>query len=566
MTSSEVISFILPQMDDLIQVSFLTIIVVTMIATIFSAWKYANESSWEKKWNRGTPNDASDDLGIEHGSVTDLWHAVATASEKVSEVMPGMLLVIGLLGTFLGLGLALNKASSILGQADAMSAGAAADSMGHLMGLLQGLGTKFKTSTWGITGFVLLKVWSEAMRYDEKRLAWVIGKVKTELEKQKREVKAADQKKREELHAQIESTAHQVVDGLADQVGKMLDQKMAMHAQLLQHLEGQRADFGNLMAEISTKSDTIANGQSVQTEKLQTQAKEIYAQLFQRMDDQHKVLTDLNTEMRATKDSMQHFTLGTQGVVQQMANAAEQMADGAGDIGKAAERMAQGADKVGVAGQQLVGAIDEFKNQFTTVLDDVRKDLGKSIHDMSTQAASTLEKGSTQLSDATREISTALGVLSEDVKATMTEVKDSIGEALKIQQKAATEFTLSTGSLNENITATTNIVGELASPIKEGLRSVSDTGQHMRSVGKSLDKSLLIMQDVVTKLELIPAALKPISELSDHHQQMISALEPLHDLAGNQQHLIQEMKGLRTDLTSVKAPAEFEAIQPLTEN
>ncbi len=613
MTSNEVIGFILPQTDDLIQVSFLAIIVLTMTATMFSAWLNANESSWEKKWNRGTPNDASDDLGIEHGSVTDLWHAVATASEKVSEIMPGMLLVIGLLGTFLGLGLALNKASSILGQTDLMSAGAAADSMGHLMGLLQGLGTKFKTSTWGITGFVLLKIWSEAMRYDEKRLAWVIGKVKTELEKRKLEEKTSDMQKRNELHAQIASTADHVVAGLAEQVGKMLEQDKAMHKQVLHNLEGQfkgltemraeisisseklvteqsknigmlltqeidmhkrliqrldsqREGLTELKTEISISTNVIAAEQTKQINKLLTQEIDMHKQLLQRLDGQREGLTELKVEMCATKDSMQHFTQGTQSVVEQMANAAQQMAGGAGDIGEAAERMAQGADKVGIAGKELVGAIDEFKTQFTAVLDDVRKDLGKSIHDMSTQAATTLEKGSNQLSNATREISTALGVLSEDVKTTMNEVKDSIGEALKIQQKAANEFTLSTGNLNENIAATTNIVGELANPIKEGLRSVSDTGQHMRSVGRSLDKSLQIMQDVVTKLALLPSALQPVSELSNHHQQMVSVLKPLSDLSGHQQQIIQEMQGLRIDLKAITATTEFEANQPLTAN
>ena len=84
---------------------------------------------------------------------------------------------------------------------------------------------------------------------------------------------------------------------------------------------------------------------------------------------------------------------------------------------------------------------------------------------MSAQAAVTLEKGSTQLSDATREISAALGGLSADVKNTMNEVKDSSGDALKIQRRVSEEFTLSSRALNENIEATTGIVGKLARPI-----------------------------------------------------------------------------------------------------
>lgn len=166
MITQEIVDFLLPDFADPIQVAFMCILLVMISSTIISTQLVAKPSSWEKKWNKGTPDDDSDDLDIEHGSVTDLWHAVATAPEKVADIMPGMLLVVGLLGTFLGLGMALNHASNILGQPDAMNASSAASSMHDLLGLLQGLGTKFKTSTWGICGFVLLKITSELTRFD----------------------------------------------------------------------------------------------------------------------------------------------------------------------------------------------------------------------------------------------------------------------------------------------------------------------------------------------------------------------------------------------------------------
>lgn len=63
----------------------------------------------------------------------------------MAEIMPGILLILGLLGTFLGLSMALNKASSIL--IDANSAAGMDSAMSNLMGMMEGLGTKFKTST-----------------------------------------------------------------------------------------------------------------------------------------------------------------------------------------------------------------------------------------------------------------------------------------------------------------------------------------------------------------------------------------------------------------------------------
>ena len=132
MNFDAVLNFLIPDLSDPLQVTFLFLILFMMSFTIISAHVIAKPKSWEVKWNRGTPNKPSDNIEIEHGSVTDLWNAVATAPEKLVELMPSLLLVVGLLGTFLGLGMALNHASNILGQPNALDATGAADSMQHL--------------------------------------------------------------------------------------------------------------------------------------------------------------------------------------------------------------------------------------------------------------------------------------------------------------------------------------------------------------------------------------------------------------------------------------------------
>jgi quinol-cytochrome oxidoreductase complex cytochrome b subunit len=96
MNASEFFEFIFPQYD-LLQISFLVLILSMMVLAVVTTHIYANSVHWEKKWNGNTPDDHQDDLDIDHGSVTDIWNAVATAPEKLAEIMPGMLLVVGLL-------------------------------------------------------------------------------------------------------------------------------------------------------------------------------------------------------------------------------------------------------------------------------------------------------------------------------------------------------------------------------------------------------------------------------------------------------------------------------------
>lgn len=493
MSSNDILGFLLPNFADPLQFSFFLIILAMIGATIVGTHRMARPSSWEHKWNRGTPDDRTDDLDIEHGSVTDLWHAVATAPEKLAEIMPGMLLVVGLLGTFLGLGLALNHASSILGHSNLADPGAAADSMQNLLGLLQGLGTKFKTSTWGILGFVFLKIWSEATRFDEKRLAWVIGKVKGELELRKRSEADARQAREQALFTQIGGTAQHIVEGFGKQLATLIKSNESLNLQQLAHL-----------AKIEQGNDAIL-----------------------------RELGQVGTETQAMSTAMSSFTSSTGEVVERM--------------GAAAQGMAAGADKVGDGASQLVQAVNAFESQFTEVLDKVRHDLSEAINNLSAQASTTLKEGSTQLNEATTKISTALGVLSADVKETMNAVNHSINKALAIQERAAEEFIRSNEELNEHIATTTTMVDKLATPIQSGLQAVSASNLKIGGVAKAVDASTASLVEVVQQLQTLPEALLPLKNMTEEHRALLSMLKPLSETVKVQQAMLTLLEQIQHD-------------------
>lgn len=185
----EVFSFLIP--NDLFQWLFLIVILFLTLWTIYTVTRYAKPEFWDGKWS-GYEHDSSDGLDADHGSLSDLSYAVASVYEKLAEVMPGLLLVIGLLGTFIGLGISLNKASIIL--QNAQSAGMD-QAMSNLMSMMQGLGTKFKTSTWGIVGFLLLKSWAAKNGFEERRLRWCITKIKKQIDDDKQRLFKEENKK-----------------------------------------------------------------------------------------------------------------------------------------------------------------------------------------------------------------------------------------------------------------------------------------------------------------------------------------------------------------------------------
>ncbi|MFM5636550.1 hypothetical protein ACET5Y_09985 [Aeromonas veronii] len=534
MIANEIVDFLLPDFGDPIQIAFMCILLLMILATIISTQLVAKPSSWEKKWHQGTPDDDSDDLDIEHGSVTDLWHAVATAPEKVADIMPGMLLVVGLLGTFLGLGMALNHASNILGQPDAMSASGAANSMHDLLGLLQGLGTKFKTSTWGICGFVFLKITSELTRFDEKRLTWVIQRVKVQLNQRKLHCLDNEQYKQRQLFDQMQNITNGVIDGLTKNVALLLEQNKNQHVSYekeLQSFNTHIVELKNNTQEIGASLNRAINAQSLTLGKnlqdIHSSVKGHQDTLQQALQAQTSTLGEylqgIQTSTTDTMDAMKHFTKGTEAIVNNMANTAD--------------KMANGADRVGGAAEQLVGAVDLFKTQFTDVLDNVRQDLGSAITNMSSQASDTLERGSQQLGDATREISAALAQLSNDVKGTMNTVQASITEALSIQQASQEVFTVSTKTLTEKIDASTEVVNSMKANIDNGLRAISSTNRIMISACEVVEESNNYLREVSGTLVELPDLLKPLSHLADapEHIQVIKWL--LNNVVKNQAEL-----------------------------
>ncbi|MPQ68535.1 MULTISPECIES: hypothetical protein [unclassified Pseudomonas] len=175
----EILQFLTPSLSNPLEVFFFSIILFGLLLSLITSQVFGQPAKWEKNWRGGARINA---LDIEHGSIGELSHAVASGWERFASNMPGLLLIVGLLGTFLGLGLALDKASTILqGHDDSLNA--MSDSLTQLTGMMKDLGTKFKTSTWGIMAFIVIKLWEAApWSAESKRTDWCLGHMKAEID------------------------------------------------------------------------------------------------------------------------------------------------------------------------------------------------------------------------------------------------------------------------------------------------------------------------------------------------------------------------------------------------
>ena len=167
-----------------IRLTFFVLIFSLTLATILCVARSAQETSWDKNWKEVALSvSSSGQLDVEHGSVNEISLAIRTRSEAMASMMPGVILVIGLLGTFIGLGLALTEASLAITAPSVATAPSSPTEMSEpLSNMIKGLGYKFATSTWGILAYLILQAFSALRGFDRKRLRFAAGKMRKQLD------------------------------------------------------------------------------------------------------------------------------------------------------------------------------------------------------------------------------------------------------------------------------------------------------------------------------------------------------------------------------------------------
>ncbi|WP_443113638.1 hypothetical protein [Herbaspirillum seropedicae] len=159
-----ILGFLLPQWQAAgeggLQLVFALLFVLALILMPWLVRRAATPAQWQQRWAALSADPQSLPSSI---TPEQLSQIVATGPERWARVVPGLLLMAGLLGTFIGLGLALGEASGALDGAQAPTA---------LAAVLDTLGAKFRIAAWGILSYLILRLWWAASAHEQARLAW----------------------------------------------------------------------------------------------------------------------------------------------------------------------------------------------------------------------------------------------------------------------------------------------------------------------------------------------------------------------------------------------------------
>ncbi|WP_449431086.1 hypothetical protein [Pseudomonas putida] len=552
--NSEIMSFLLPQ-PELLQMSFFVFIWSVTILTAMAVALQAKPKGWEKKWHGG--NLESSALQADHGSVHDLSETVSTTAEKIAAIMPGMLLVVGLLGTFLGLGMALDHASTILQKSGDASVGGMGGAMQDLTSMMQGLGTKFKTSTWGIMAFILLKVWDLLLGYESRRLAWCIAKVKAQLEESQGQREAASKAHDAFLHSCMANAAKYLSGAMGKQADAM---KVQWHQQLkvqqrTEHEKQQllQAGFNSLNTHIAGVTQGIAalmqnntDNQQAVVSAIANSTERTERALGEFSDNNRSHLQagfdSLNTGIAAVSQGIDALLQG-QADSQQLAREEQAISSEIASSSKrseqaltaftdssrdnlqalqvAAQTMGEAGIKVSKSASELQAVVDNLNVRMTEVMEGVKADLNSTLTTMNSDFSHNLNTMGAQLETATGNLAQVMDAVKVDLGSTIRTMNEDFGNNLVDMATSLGEATQNISSAIGNMSTTVNAAMEnVAGNMKATAEAQKRTTLEFEMVSENLNTNIVAIQSVVEKLAKdIVHGLKAVSESG---QRMVS--------------------------------------------
>lgn len=548
----EIINFIVPAFflpdsflvfsEDVLQSVFFTTIFSLFIVTLISVLINAKNNSWDKKWYT---QDKNKKFNAEYITVDEVSQAAETKSEKLANAMPSILLTIGLLGTFIGLGIALDKASSILASTGGVDN--TENQMIQLMAMLDGLGAKFKTSTWGLTAFILLKFLLSFIGYEDKRLEWAANKVKEELDKINKDKKLESELKNNEFSNQMSTLSSTITQALLETQSQNKRQFVVLSEFTKDLVNDNRTENTQQAVRFSENTTNKKDNNAYLVAAINNRFNKLIAVMDSHQEVSQLLQKENIAQNKDVRDAMVGFIEENKQVIGALSESASKMSGAATNMGQSASQLEivisnLRTDMEGVISllkNDLSNSITDMNSSFSENMGDMTNGLQNTISDMNSSFKVNISEMSVNLKGATEDISDAVKSLSSSVEKTMSEVTSTIKKSMDLQTNAQSAFTQSTVSLNGYVVEMTGLVEKLSGDIMSGLNAVSSSNRNMIGLTKkvedvfsnldalsalnnslkSLDKTLMLRKDI----DFTPV----LAHKTQHHNELLLKIENL---------------------------------------
>lgn len=506
---AHVVDFIRPDFSEPFQLAFFVIILGAAIATVVGVWRTARPDNWKANWEGAGRGNTG--LDVDHGSFNDVCDAVATKPEKYAEIVPGLLLIFGLLGTFVGLGIALDSASAILSTANAQNA--LDGGMSDLLEMMGGLGTKFRTSTWGILGFLLVKLALAGLGRETQRQQWVIARMKLEMDKARQAGEHLEEQRSQRMQDALAEVAVNMDGSLEQRLQQDRGLRLVHHDGTAEMMQQAVLALGRqFIAALEQDRSLRLQSDHAAAEKLQVLLADSFAQLQQRVHDDHvaqlRVAEQAAQALEAllvNQEQGNAIALETQQVLIEFTDVQKAFST---SIPDSAHTMSAAASSMHTAAVQVSGVIADFDEGVRSTLGSIKKDLGGTIERMDASLRDSVSSMASNLESISSGLSRSIEMFTDESKQTLSQVSKSIETSSHRQQEGLASLKLVTDAAQESIEKSTNYIKANSIKIKTGLKAVSTAARSAAEVGGQLRVAHASLELVGETLQKVQAAMQ----------------------------------------------------------
>ena len=276
--------------------------------------------------------------------------------------------------------------------------------------------------------------WRQVFRFDEKRLTWVITKVKVDLEERRERLKMAEGEKQKILYEQIERASSRIVTGLHKPLSlihadtKATSEAMASFTESIAGIVKNMADAGKEMANGATKVSSAATGLNKAVSNFSAEFKGVLEGVRTGLSD---AIQDMSEKSAKTMEAgSQKLEDATQEISAALASLSDDIKQTLGEV--------QGSIKESLAIQNRAFAV------FDTTSQTLNEQIQKST-ETANMMKDSIERGLEGVANASRNAGQAAKKMGE-----VAEKIDSIAARLESQNRSFGDRLLGKKSIRES--------------------------------------------------------------------------------------------------------------------
>ncbi len=525
---TDLLTLLLP--TDSVQTVFWIMMLGLSLFSIIWLMRFAKPGNWEKNWNNNTDNTEEDDVDVDHGSVIELCQVITTKSEAFAEYLPGILLTLGLLGTFIGLAQSIgNAAQTIALSADQITAAGSSttsldEAMKGMLAMMQGMGTQFKTSIWGIIGFLGLKIMYGKLGFEKRRLKWTIRKMRSGRKQKEDSSRRFLKEMVKTLNDQIKNNTQTNQNGL-DHLRSVLAESVSNQTAAIEKALSEKLfnPINVVLTETNKMLDKVV-GSSEQTKKNTGIFCESIASFTDSSEKTLKTFREASTNLsKGVEELKNKLTTVMEGVKTDLNKSITTMSSSfEANLNKSSESLTAAVVSIKGSVDQMSSIISVMKKGIEEVLGQMKNDMGETVQQMNGQIKAATEG----LQNAVGEMSGSVEKLQRGIENALAGFNDNMNAVMDLQKEAFTTFETSNQTTLVNIQALQGKMGDIASQLQANLSTVSSSNlqllealetfkQRFNEYGKiqtqlegvivKLDKVMSSAQDLMSKTLQISA-------------------------------------------------------------